>query len=506
MYNSYDDKYLRKQLKKDKNHTDPQYNLDTFLPNIGYSNYNLQIYPNNNYIPNYYPNIFPPIQNVIIKKPVKYFFQKPIYLSDKEVSYEKQTKIKVIKNQNNLIHKFLHEAKWGKPVRMQDVLSNKSDYNLRLLNADDVVRIKNEMINNNLKIKEKIEEDNMNYQYHMWKENEKLEKRRKIREGNKKYWNILRKFLKILKLYNILREFTLASIKFKRNKILLYQSSKMDIVEFSNMIGNSLKSIGDLASSTLIERFIIDSNFQNKTDDTIFRAKTFIHQILHDLSKNMTKNFIQSTIKISLLKYISNGAILPEEFLTTFEFNRLEFDINMRLFNMKLDRQAMMIGFILLYRILILEILMNYKKYFKNLMDLEPPSYSLKSSDDIRERIIGRTKLTKEKIQENFEYNFSFICVILNEIMKNVFTNSPKICREYFKEIHVYKKYVLDAIGSSTIDIFNRIENDSIEFTKKLPHLEKAEEFIQQNTKWINMHQITVLSLCMNLVENILRP
>jgi len=62
---------------------------------------------------------------------------------------------------------------------------------------------------------------------------------------------------------------------------------------------------------------------------------------------------------------------LPYGFLSTFEFNRLEFTTDGLLTNMNLDRKGMLVCFIVLYRILLVDIFKRYLFYFKKIREMD---------------------------------------------------------------------------------------------------------------------------------------
>ena len=93
-----------------------------------------------------------------------------------------------------------------------------------------------------------------------------------------------------------------------------------------------------------------------------FVIRSFIQHLFSDLSSAFIYyEEIPFTIKRIVKYFISDGYQIPFGYLTTFEFNRLEFNSDSTLSHMNNERRAMLVCFILFYRILILDIFRSIK-------------------------------------------------------------------------------------------------------------------------------------------------
>ena len=109
------------------------------------------------------------------------------------------------------------------------------------------------------------------------------------------------------------------------------------------------------------EKLTIITNDAKKKEDSIFIIKSFIHQLYNDLSSAFcSQSDLPEEVRTLFKSYLRDRSILPPGYLTTFEFNRLEFDVNGKLYKMNIERQSMMVGFILLFRVLLVDLFKNY--------------------------------------------------------------------------------------------------------------------------------------------------
>jgi len=103
-------------------------------------------------------------------------------------------------------------------------------------------------------------------------------------------------------------------------------------------------------------------------------VKSFTHQLYNDLSSAfVNSDDLPKSIRAIFKEFIREKAQLSPGFLSTFEFNRLEFDVRCRLNNMNKPRRALIIGFLIFYRTLICEIFKNYLTYFPKIREMGNP-------------------------------------------------------------------------------------------------------------------------------------
>ena len=97
-----------------------------------------------------------------------------------------------------------------------------------------------------------------------------------------------------------------------------------------------------------------------------------IHQLFSDLTSALAKREdIPLNIKKVINLYTNNDSFLPYDFLSIFEFNRLEFTTNGLLTNMNLNRRGILLCFIVLYRILLIDIFKRHLFYFIKIREMD---------------------------------------------------------------------------------------------------------------------------------------
>ena len=197
---------------------------------------------------------------------------------------------------------------------------------------------------------------------------------------------------------------------------------------------------------------------------------------MNALSSNINKGEdIPVKVKKAFKAFIAEGALLPKSFLTSFEFNRLEWSLRIKLIRMKSEKKAMLISTIMLYRVLVMNVLMNIFEYF--------PQFKKINDKNVK------------NVDKNIDYNFKLIGYILSKIFKES-TPRPKIFREHFKDKHLFNYYVLDSK-------LNESKGDLFELEKLLPICPEGDEFLVNNYKWVTLYKLSASSLCTNIVEYI---
>ena len=108
-----------------------------------------------------------------------------------------------------------------------------------------------------------------------------------------------------------------------------------------------------------------------------------------DLKAFVNPDDLPKSIRAIFKEFIREKAQLAPGYLSTFEFNRLEFDVRCRLNNMNKQRRGLIIGFAVLYRALICEIFKNYLTYFPKIREMGNPI------GEVLNQKIKRTNQTK---------------------------------------------------------------------------------------------------------------
>ena len=168
-----------------------------------------------------------------------------------------------------------------------------------------------------------------------------------------------------------------------------------------------------------------------KCENTSFIVKSFIQQLFSDLSSSSTfSQDIPDKIKKVMRNFISDKSLLPIGFLTTFEFNRLEFDTKGRLINMTGERKALLTCMIILYRVLLIDIFKKHFTYFPGLREMKP------DEKKIEEAILRRVDERKRKnIMKKKEEELK-----MKKMEKNKFSRSKK---DPFSKYHILNHLLL---------------------------------------------------------------
>ena len=170
-----------------------------------------------------------------------------------------------------------------------------------------------------------------------------------------------------------------------------------------------------------------NNNDLNEKNKNLHKIKLFIHLFFETIYSLFAKNEdLTNYIKSFIKELISNSKQLPLNYLTTFEFNRLEFNLNLQLTNMTLERQALLISYLIFYRFFIFDILNNITTYFpelikekyvdstisnktnKNIENFIPPSCPPKKTDN-KNDFIDDDVLTNKTSTKTFKLAQSVI-------------------------------------------------------------------------------------------------
>ena len=261
-----------------------------------------------------------------------------------------------------------------------------------------------------------------------------------------------------------------------------------------------------------------------------------LHNLLNIVVSAFAKpDEIPGKIKKIVLDIISEKVPATCDFYTTFEFNRIEFDLKLRLKNMTIDRKAMLVGFIFLYRIFVTEIMSDILKYFPDIVSearKEKEDFIKISKAQLDKNYFAKIGLSENKklsevvnnaenygdevakVEEIIKYNTEIITQIIAFLIQNTFSQEPKIYREYYKEKHLYFDIVQDSeereifkksrgTGRTTQGVYyeSLIKDDMIEFYSV--DNEESLLFIKENYKWVQLTKHTIFGFCISLVDNV---
>lgn len=446
-------------------------------------------------------------QSLMHYRPIRYFFQRPVQLDEryhfphqKEAIIQNRAEYHAAKDLRERI-----KPKYAKPLKYRDLVNEAEELELpmaKVITAGEV----------NKKIEElnKVKEDLF-----------KLDPKRKkeIRQKNKRQWALLYKLNNILKFWKILDDWKKGSKKYKIEKTLLDRAQKADMITLFKYMGDILKGLEDYIIENFGDYFSFNSNNQRKNEDNIFKVKHFIHKIFHDLSISVSdKSDLDSNIRGTLLNYITEGSFVNPNFLTTMDFNRLEFGLDWKLINLTHERKAMILGNLMLYKVLMYEILRNPNLYFRNLEKtkiggtrvkhqyefMEPRKPQERRNDTIEKskEELELEDIGKKDINKILENNFQIVNHILNYILRDAFKLSPPIQREKLKESFMFKYFVHEANNISSDNMINvKLAGDDHEIARKLPVHEQAKVFIRDNQRWCNMYRMNAYAFCVSLVD-----
>ena len=213
-----------------------------------------------------------------------------------------------------------------------------------------------ETILNNLSIKRKNKFSNIDYQ--------------KLHLKNKHKWKIIRAGVNLILLFLSLKKIYKGSIKIKKEDSI----KKRDLAQrYQNIRSFFLKSFDNIhlfCKEHFCDNLLsYNNNDLNEKNKNLYKIKLFIHLFFETIYSLFAKNEdLTNYIKSFIRELISNGKQLPLNYLTTFEFNRLEFNLNLQLINMTLERQALLISYLIFYRFFIFDILNNITTYFPELI------------------------------------------------------------------------------------------------------------------------------------------
>ena len=501
---------------------------------------NYPLYPNDMY--NFYNN-YP--QSLFYYRPIRYFYQRPVQL-DAENCFPHQKKIiNQLKERDDRIRNMLDKkpVKYGIPKKMDDVIK-----------SAEVVHYPKASLVSTVDLKKKEKE-----YAELKKKLEKLgpEGLRKRRKRNRELKNVMRRIVLFNDFILHERAFGKAATNLRREHFTYIQAAKANINEIKNFMLRLLHNIENFCVQFFAEKITIITDKEKLHEDSVFVVKSFIHQLYNDLSSAfVNSDDLPKSIRAIFKEFIREKAQLSPGFLSTFEFNRLEFDVRCRLNNMNKPRRALIIGFLVFYRALICEIFKNYLTYFPKIREMGNPikdvlnkkirkinpnivnGYSRrnisslhpelqkevdklqnkKSPNDKDIDIINKFngpdadtqilyyKKRKMEIRNNLLFNFNFIIQILDHILRRAFKANPPVYNDFFKNKHLYNIMVFSPEMNRKRQLVTSLENDDdIEFMNGIyTPSEDAEVFLRDNQRWMHMYELSTIELCGDLATKIM--
>ena len=487
-------------------------------------------------------------QSLFYYRPIRYFYQRPVQLDANNCFPQQKQILDQLKERDNKIRGMLDKkpVKYGIPKKMDDVIK-----------AGEIVHYpKASLISTvDLKKKEKEYED-------LKRKLESLgpEGMRKRRKRNRELKNVMRRIVLFNDFLLSERAFGKAATNLRRDYFTHIQAAKANISEIKNFMLRLLKNIENFCVQFFSEKITIITEKEKVLEDSVFVVKSFIHQLYNDLSSAfINPDDLPKSIRAIFKEFIREKAQMAPGFLSTFEFNRLEFDERCRLNNMNKQRRALVIGFVVLYRALICEIFKNYLTYFPKIREMGNPvgdvlnkkirrnnqtkvnGMSRKNMGnnnlhpDLQKEIEqlnkkGNTqndkdiniinkfngpdadtqilyyKKRKMEIRNNLVFNFNFIMQVLDNILRRAFKSNPPVYNDYFKNKHLYNLMVYSPENDRKRQLVTSSDNDdAIEFLEGVyTPSQDGEVFLKDNQRWMHMYELSTIELCGDLANKIM--
>ena len=298
---------------------------------------------------------------------------------------------------------------------------------------------------------------------------------RDLRKKNKRHWKILKFGVYMLNIFFSLRKISKNSVNLKVNKLIYIQGAKEGLIQIKNFLLPNLSNIQKFCEEFFTTTLLFNKEDPEKCENTSFIVKSFIQQLFSDLSASSAfSSDIPDRIKKVMRNFISDKSLLPIGFLTTFEFNRLEFDTKGRLINMTGERKALLTCMIILYRVLLIDIFKKHFTHFPALREMKP------DEKKIKEAILRRVDERKRKnIMKNKEELLKKKKIEINKLTRSkqdpfskyqIPPNPPKKKR--------HKKYS-ESSSSSSYESSSESEDESSKYKKSRKKNKKKENLKQ---------------------------
>ena len=306
------------------------------------------------------------------------------------------------------------------------------------------------------------------------------------RKRARKNWKILKSGFYMMQLFHSLRNYSFISKNMKKNRFITVQALKQNLIDIRNFLLPSMINIETFCLEHFTNYISLSTDDNEKYKISVYIIKSFIHQFFTDLTGSFAKKKdIPSKIKKIFRTFILDNSRLPYGFLTTFEFNRLEFDTEINLKNMNIQRQSLLVGFIILYRILLIDVLRNFEVYF--------PSFNYENNRLLKysnsEKSISNNPMDTKMIEQvNFQtiILIGFVLMGLWGFYTKVMDMIKRITDRHDREkrwdnmddkLSHEREEIIKRYDSRLLELENKIDENHIDTESKIQEL-KAEMYI----------------------------
>lgn len=381
---------------------------------------------------------------------------------------------------SNKSKEFIEEGR--NPNENDDVYGGLPIYNDVNCYIDEIKKLKNELIEKNEMIDKLNEEVNKkNEEKKEEKEEKEEEKKEEIpllkneisdeEKGKrlKELWRICRGWVNISKYYYIRKRVS----KIRKQKLIQMEAHKKDIKTHVEWIIDWFKEV----QQKFIDQLLVDSDmnlsFNNTSGKYLIKDKSEkIISLLSLLIKNLlssckNENGITARLVSSLKAFTQNHIYLSPKILSTFEINRLEFDIEGRIINLTESNLSMMVIFFLIVKVIINRILLKIHDNYSLFKNYKYISLSMKYFSSILYYIIEEIYIEKSpKLMDILIIlNYSFSYKLINEeisLLKDI--DIIKNSSIEYKD----KNEFINPIQKEGISSFFQMNKSEIEKMKKL--------------------------------------
>ena len=182
-------------------------------------------------------------------------------------------------------------------------------------------------------------------------------------------WNVIRSCIHMISLYKVLNTYSHHKHLIKKSKYDNFIKTANDLMQLRDYMLQLLPNIQKFCVKYFTKPLLYgDTTSLSEKEETVIIVKAFLHLMLTEFTCAFSdRTIIPIYIRLLFREYLQEGTQLPFGFLSTFEFNRLEFGFDLKLKNLNLNRQAMIACMILFYRVLLGDILRQPFKYFGRL-------------------------------------------------------------------------------------------------------------------------------------------
>ena len=185
-------------------------------------------------------------------------------------------------------------------------------------------------------------------------------------------WKVIRSCIHMMSLYKVLNTYSQHKRLIKKSKYDNFIKTANDLMQLRDYMLQLLPNIQKFCVKYFTKPLLYDDNTSlSEKEETMIIVKAFLHLMLTEFTSAFSDaTNIPFYIRLLFKEYFQEGTELPFGFLSTFEFNRLEFGFDLKIKNMNLNRKAMIACMILFYRVLLGDILRQPFKYLGRLVNV----------------------------------------------------------------------------------------------------------------------------------------